>query len=132
MENAKDSFINIFCIIYHRQVCLSNRFVSGNLYSLVNKRQSISSISNRNSAVYLKYRLPWHQNISFLHISGNSLCGLVYVYGKILLKFYVLHEKHRTNGDDVTQNVNGTGVTWQICDGPICTYLLNFILHRVF
>lgn len=40
--------------------------------------------------VYLKYRLLWQHNISFLHISVNSSCSLVSVYCKIVLTFYVL------------------------------------------
>ena len=61
---------------------------------------------------------------------------MVYVYVKIAFKVYLLCGKHRTNGkkntfDDVTQKVSTTGVTWQICNGPIAIMKAQFghILH---
>ena len=87
-------------------------------HSPVDKRQPISSINNINvdlfKDVYLNYRLPWQQNISFLYM---EFWNFIIQFGlrisqdcsQVLSPFAQTAKK--TILDDVTEKVNAAGVT---------------------
>ena len=90
-------------IVYHRRDYFTFNY-------LVDKRQPISSINNRN--VQFIYTTGCHGNKIFHFFTFLETHAVWSMYIARLFLSFVLRGKHRTNTlDDVTQKVSATGVT---------------------